>query len=101
MNEQLKKELAEFEALVDEIKGDCDKCKMDCRDRIRIMDHQIQRQDKALQRFEIMVEALASILAQSHPEAFQKEINILTAKILRTKVKGLHNDSETEIGTWD
>lgn len=35
-------ELAEFEKLVAEIRGDCDKCKMDCRDRLRIIDSQIE-----------------------------------------------------------
>jgi len=28
----------EFEALVNDIKGDCDKCKLDCRDRLQWMD---------------------------------------------------------------
>ena len=42
MKESLKKELAEFEALVDEVKGDCDKCPMDCRDRLQWLDSLIE-----------------------------------------------------------
>lgn len=32
----------EFESLVNKIKGDCDKCKMDCRNYLRIIDSQIE-----------------------------------------------------------
>jgi hypothetical protein len=91
--------LSEFHALVHEIKGDCDKCKMGCRDRLRIMDHQIQRQEKAIQRFEVVTEALAEIVVQSHPDSFQRKINELTARILADAAKELEgpkNERETD-----
>jgi len=43
----------EFEKLIAEVKGDCEKCSHDCRDRLRILDSQIEalRQErKALTR---------------------------------------------------
>ena len=40
--DKLKKELAEFESLVDEVKGDCDACSQHCRDRLLILDSQIE-----------------------------------------------------------
>ena len=42
MNEVLKKELAEFEALVEKPTEDCDKCPQDCRERLLILDSQIE-----------------------------------------------------------
>ena len=95
MNEQLEKELAEFEALVDEIKGDCDKCKMDCRDRLLIMDHQTQRLEQAIQRFETVTEALAEIVVQNHPDSFQRKIDELTARILGDTGEGNETDFVT------
>ncbi len=97
--DEIKHELAEFEKLVEEVRGDCDRCPAACRDRLIIMDHQIQRQEKALQRFEIMVEAVAEIVVQSHPEAFQRQINTLTATILAdaaNKLEGPKNERETD-----
>jgi hypothetical protein len=40
--EELKKELAEFESLVNEVRGDCDRCKMACRDRLHILGYAIE-----------------------------------------------------------
>jgi len=34
--------IAEFEKLVDEVKGDCDRCKVQCFDRLLIIDSQIR-----------------------------------------------------------
>jgi hypothetical protein len=82
MNEQLTKELAEFEALVEKPTEDCDKCKMACRDRLLIQSYQIERLEQAIQRFEIVTEALAEIVVQNHPDSFQRKINQLTARIL-------------------
>jgi hypothetical protein len=61
-----------------------DFCDQGCLQRLQVMDHQIQRTNEALQRFEIIVEALADIVVQNHPEAFQRKINELTERILRT-----------------
>ena len=78
----MKTEVAEFSKLVDEVRGDCDKCKMDCRDRLIIVDHQIQRLEKVMQRFEIMAAALAEIVVQNHLDSFQRKLDELTARIL-------------------
>lgn len=67
---------------MDEVRGDCDKCPMDCRDRLRIQSYQIERLEQAVQRFEIMTEALAEIVVQNHPDSFQRKINELTARML-------------------
>ena len=72
----------EFEALVNDIRGDCDRCKMACRDRLLIQSYQIERLEQAIQRFEIVTEALAEIVVQNHPDSFQRKINQLTARIL-------------------
>lgn len=79
-----------------------DFCNQGCLQRLQIRDQQTERLEKSLQRLESIMEALTSILAQSHPEAFQKEINILTARILRMKTKGLQgNGKDKEISAWD
>jgi hypothetical protein len=82
----------EFEALVNDTKGDCDKCKMDCRDRLRIQSYQIERLEKAIQRFEIVTEALAEIVVQNHPDSFQRKLNELTARILGSTGEGNEAD---------
>ena len=50
--DEINRELAEFEALVDDIRGDCDKCKGDCRDRLLIMDGQLQALTETADRLE-------------------------------------------------
>ena len=45
----MKTEVAEFSRLVNEIRGDCDKCKQDCRHRLLILDSIIE-EFKALER---------------------------------------------------
>jgi hypothetical protein len=63
------------------------------------MDHQIQRQEKTLQKFEVVTEALAEIVVQSHPEAFQRQLNEITARILAdaaNKLEGPTNERETD-----
>lgn len=61
-----------------------DFCNQGCLQRLQIMDHQTERLEKALQRLEVVMEAVADIVASSHPETFQRKINQLTAKILKT-----------------
>jgi len=103
------KELAEFEKLVDEVKGDCDKCSMDCFERLRIQGYQFERFEKAIQRFEIMVEALAEIVVQNHPDSFQRQLNELTARILAQSKqakndKGPHDeekDLNKKLSDWN
>lgn len=96
---EAKKSLAEFEVLVDEIKGDCDKCSMDCFERIRIQGYQFERLEKAIARLEIMMEALAEIIVQNHPDSFQRQLNELTARILAQskQAKGPPGDDEKDI----
>ena len=58
-NERLSQD--EFESLVNELKGDCDNCKMDCRHRLLIFDSQIEalRQERkalAQERSELRAE---------------------------------------------
>lgn len=79
----------EFEALVDEVRGECDKCPMDCRNQLRIQGYQTERLEKAIQMLEIMVEALVEIVVQNHPDSFQKQLNKLTARILADGVNEL------------
>jgi hypothetical protein len=74
--------LDEFNSLEDALKGDCDNCKLDCRDRLTAQSYQIERFEKAIQRFEVVTEALAEIVVQNHPDSFQRRLNELTARIL-------------------
>ena len=89
--------VAEFEALVNEIRGDCGKCKMDCRDRLRWMDSLIEslryQLAKALAMNRVLLKA-ANLVADD--DYLDREIKRLTAKILREEAKeqGPQNDSE-------
>ena len=74
MKQALKKELAEFERLVSEIKADCDKCKMDCRDRLRWLDSQI----KELREVRAEFERTLSLLRATH-RLNMKLINLIHA----------------------
>lgn len=74
----------EFEALVSEIKGDCDKCKMDCRDRLRWMDSLVEnlryQLAKALAMNKVLLKA-AKVVAED--DYLDGEIKRLTARILK------------------
>jgi hypothetical protein len=80
--------VAEFEALVNEIKGDCGKCKMDCRDRLRWMDSLIEslryQLAKALTMNRVLLKA-TNLVADD--DNLDREIKRLTAKILKKEAK--------------
>lgn len=76
--------LTEFEALVNDIRGDCDKCKMDCRDRLRWMDDLVQslryERAKSLAMNRVLLKA-AKLVAED--DYLDREIKRLTARILK------------------
>jgi hypothetical protein len=96
-NRDSKLNLTEFEDLVNELKGDCDKCKMDCRDRLRWMDSLIEslryQLAKALAMNRVLLKA-ANLVADD--DYLDREIKLLTARILKEEAKkqGPQNDSE-------
>ncbi len=86
--EDEKLSVAKFEALVNEIKGDCDKCKMDCRYRLQWLDslaeslrHQLA---KALAMNRVLLKA-ANLVADD--DYLDREIKRLTARILKEEAK--------------
>jgi hypothetical protein len=87
----------ELEDLVNKIRGDCDKCKMDCRDRLRWMDSLIEslryQLAKTLAMNRVLLKA-ANLVAED--DYLEREIKRLTAKILKEEAKkqGPQNDSE-------
>ena len=89
--------LTEFETLVDEIRGDCDKCKMDCRDRLQWMDSLVEslryQLAKALAMNRVLAKA-ANLVAKD--DYLEREIKRLTARILKEEAKkqGPQNDNE-------
>ena len=97
--------VAEFEALVNDIKGDCDKCKMDCRDRLRWMDSLIEslhyQLAKALAMNRVLLKA-ANLVADD--DYLDREIKRLTAEILKEEAKKegpQQNDKDREmLSNW-
>jgi len=89
--------VAEFEALVNQVKGECDRCSHDCRDRLRWMDSLIEslryQLAKALAMNRVLFKA-ANLVAED--DYLDREIKRLTAKILKEEEKkqGPQNDSE-------
>jgi hypothetical protein len=89
--------VAEFEALVNEIRGDCERCKLDCRDRLRWMDSLIEslryQLAKALAMNRVLLKA-ANLVAED--DYLEREIKRLTARTLKEEAKkqGPQNDSE-------
>ena len=78
----------EFERLVAGVKGDCDKCKMDCRDRLRWMDSLIEslryQLAKALAMNRVLLKA-ANLVAED--DYLDREIKKLTARILKEEAR--------------
>jgi hypothetical protein len=96
-DEDLKLGLTEFETLVNEIRDDCDKCKMDCRDRLQWMDSLVEslryQLAKALAMNRVLLKA-ANLVADD--DYLDREIKRLTARILKGEAKkqGPQNDNE-------
>lgn len=88
---------------VDEEKASVqDFCDQGCLQRLQIRDHQIERQEKAIQRLEVVIEAVVDIVVQNHPESFQRKIDELTAKILeKTGDPKPNGDKDEGISAWD
>ena len=92
--------LMDFEALVKEVKGDCDKCKMDCRSRLQWMDSLVEslryQLAKALAMNRVLLEAAKQVAEYDYLE---REIKRLTAKILKEEAddKGPHEQEEQDI----
>ena len=89
MTEKPQKRLtvAEFESLVSDIKGNCDKCKMDCRNRLQWLDSLVEslryQLAKALALNRVMLQAVNKVADIQH---IDKELARLTAKILQREV---------------
>lgn len=87
MKNEINKELAEFESLVNEVKGECDKCKMDCRDRLRWMDSLVEslrhQLAKAVALNRMLLEAAEKV---ADIQYIDKELARLTGKILQKEV---------------
>ena len=87
----------EFESLVNEIKGDCDKCKLDLREQLRWMDSIVEslryQLAKALAMNRVLLKA-ANLIAED--DYLEREIKRLTAKILKQEVrnKGPQSDDD-------
>ena len=76
--------IEEFEGLVAELKGDCDKCKRDCLDRLRWMDSIIEslryQLAKSLAMNRLLLEAVDKVADFKY---IDKELARLTARILQ------------------
>ena len=92
--------LTEFEALVNQLRGDCDKCKMDCRGRLRWMDDLVQslryQLAKSLAMNRVLLKA-AKLVAED--DYLDREIKRLTTRILKEEDanRGPHDHDEKDL----
>lgn len=91
----------EFEDLVNKIRGDCDKCGFDCRNRLRWMDSLIEslryQLAKALAMNRVLLKASKLVADDDYLE---REIKRLTARILKEEAKRQgpqQNDKDREV----
>jgi hypothetical protein len=95
----------EFEALVNEVKGNCDGYSQDCRDRLRWMDSLVEslryQLAKALAMNRVLLKA-ANLVAED--DYLDREIKRLKAKILKEEEKKegpQENDKDREmLSNW-
>jgi hypothetical protein len=85
--------VAEFEALVNEVKGNCDGCSQDCRNRLQILDSQIEAfrnlEKEYRQRLADMDQAINHLKAVCQ---VCNRLNILCSNVGTRQ--GTQNDSE-------
>ena len=101
----------EFEALVNDIKGDCDKCKLDCRDRLQWMDSIVEalRQERAeiktiVEVLTVCTLELSQIAKRYDANRIYQQLNELLASSLKDD-KGPHDsedkDLEKKLSDWN
>jgi hypothetical protein len=92
MNKQIKRELADFEVLVEEVRGNCDRCKMDCRNRLHILGYQIEalRQERA--EIQAIVEVLNVCTLELSQIAKKYDANRIHERLNALIASGLEND---------
>jgi hypothetical protein len=90
-------DLEEFKSLVDGLKGDCDKCKMDCRHRLQWLDSVIRMLNELAERLERLEMRFAQVLVQYQAHCrICARLNILCSPIC-TKDQEPHDDQEEDI----
>jgi hypothetical protein len=100
MSDKGKMSLGEFEALVDEVKGDCDRCRLQCLGRLQWMDNLVEslryQLAKSLAMNRVLLKA-AKLVAED--DYLDREIKRLTARILKEEAadKGPPDDNEKDI----
>ena len=99
----VKLRLTDFEVLVKEVKGDCDKCKMDCRSRLQWMDSIVEalRQERAeiktiVEVLNVCTLELSQIAKRYDSNKIHQRLNALIASGLKDD-KGPHDDSEKDL----
>lgn len=96
-NKNIQLSIVEFDALITELKGDCDKCKMDCRDRLRWLDSLIQslryQLGKSLAMNRLLLQAVGKVADFKY---IDKELARLTAKILQKELSKDYRNREDE-----
>jgi hypothetical protein len=81
----------------DALKGDCDKCKMDCRHRLQWMDSELRMLNEFAERLERLEIRFAQVLAQYEAHCrICARLNILCSPI-GTKEQEPHDDKETDL----
>jgi hypothetical protein len=95
MNKKLKRELAEYEALVAEVKGDCDKCSYDCKQRLQWMDSIIE---ELRQEREALAQERHKLRAEREQLHGLYKINLRVLNIVNApaETKGPQDDNEQE-----
>jgi hypothetical protein len=88
--------VAEFEAMVNEIKGDCDKCKMDCRNRLQILDSQIESFRALEQEYRSTLNEMSEVIIQLRA---LYQINMRVLNIVNAPDKAGEKTNETNFVT--
>jgi hypothetical protein len=89
--------LVDFETLVKELKGDCEKCKIDCRNRLQWMDSVLRMLNEFAGRLEQLEIRFAQMLLQYEAHCrICARLNILCSPI-GTKDQEPHDDQEQDI----